>query len=794
MRNSWISVLICLGILFSTAGVVSADGIVIPEIPPCPPDQCPSPRPMTQLVIRYHHVTVTIKDQLAITHVDQVFYNPNDWIVEGTYIFPLPLDAVVSNFTLWVDGKPVEGVVLTADQARQTYQEIVNSMRDPALLEYIGRGAVQASIFPIPPEGERRIELEYQQVLTADHGLIQYTYPLNTEKYSLEPLEEVSITIEANSMVPVRAVYSPSHAISISREDDYRFSASYEAVNVLPDQDFSLYYSVGETEAFHLFTFRDPEDVQEKDGFFLLLLAPGMQGETAPVAKDVLLVLDQSGSMEGEKFQQAQAAARFILTHLNSEDRFYLASFSDHLKRFSPELSPASNAGEAVRWVDTLAAMGSTDIHQALLDTLAVADSERVTYLIFMTDGLPTAGEIRSEKILADVALSTKKNLRLFTFGVGYDVDTYLLDSLSGEHHGLSSYVRPGEPLDEILSAFYAKISTPVLTNLALDFGGLTTYDVFPNPLPDFFVGSQVVVVGRYVLGGEYDVTLTGQVNGKQQTFIFPDQQFTNRSVGRVGTGAMLPRLWATRKVGYLLNQIRLSGVNQELVDQVVRLSIRYGIVTPYTSYLVTEPAALGAENLNRLAQDAYSQMLAQPTLVSGMGAVEKAVEEGALSQANAAPEVPAGQEGSLIRIVGARTFVLQDGIWTDTAYDPDRDELIRVGFLSTDYYKLAGSREDIAAAFALGQSVILMLDGKAYQVVAEGEPTHAIQLPVISGGDSSTITPKPALTDPIPQSTPVPPSDPVKPPAGICGWAFLPLGLILLLVKKQHPREDLES
>ena len=140
-----------------------ADGIIIPEPPiPCQPWEDCEFFPIEQLNIRYHRVNVTIQDQIAVTHVDQVFHNPNDWQIEGTYVFPIPTEATVTEFTLWIDGEPVQGEVLSAEEARATYEEIVRQMIDPALLEYVGQGAVKASIFPIPPDGERRIELGIQ--------------------------------------------------------------------------------------------------------------------------------------------------------------------------------------------------------------------------------------------------------------------------------------------------------------------------------------------------------------------------------------------------------------------------------------------------------------------------------------------------------------------------------------------------------------------------------------------------------------------------------------------------------
>jgi Ca-activated chloride channel family protein len=746
------------------------------------------PHPISQLGIRYHHVTVKIENQVAVTHVDQVFYNPNSWPVEGVYIFPIPADAVVSQFVLWVDGNPVEGKVLDATQARQTYEDIVRSQRDPALLEYIGRGAVQANIFPIPPNGERRIELEYSQALTADNGLVKYVYPLNTEKFSVKPLDSVVVKVEIVDKQSIRAVYSPTHPVTPDRKDEHNVTVTYEANNVTPDKDFTLYYSLGETQAFHLFSYRDPADPVDANGFFMLLLAPSPQPVDQPIAKDVLLVLDHSGSMDGEKFQQAQSALKYILQHLNSQDRFYLETFSTNVQVYSANLRPASEADKAVDWVNQLSAQGSTDINRALLEAAAVADHERPTYLIFLTDGLPTEGVTDSQEIIRNFDNAAPANLRLFPFGVGYDVDTILLDTLSQNHHGLSTYVQPGQSLDEALSGFYAKISTPVLTNLKLDFGKLAAYDLYPNPLPDLFVGSQVVVVGRYPKGGAMDVTLTGEVNGDVQTFRFAQQVFTSDSRSDVSSLAELPRLWATRKIGYLLNQIRLKGADQETIDQIVKLSIRYGIVTPYTSYLVTEPMPIGAQNQSRVAQQALKDFNALPTDASGQGAVQKAAGEGGLSQAEVAPGA-SDTSGQRVRTAGSHTFVFTDNKWIDTAYDPDTMKPQQVAFLSPDYFALAQSRPDVGEALAIGDLIIVVVDGKAYEVTAEGSPSGPIDLP-------ATLTPTAEVTPAIPvtgtstpapvaqvQNTPVPPAP--APASGnssspLCPAAALPvIGLV---------------
>jgi Ca-activated chloride channel family protein len=289
MHNRWFfSSFLAIVCLFSMTGQVLADGIIIPEPPMCDPFPCRQPViPLSQspLAVKQHIVTVKIKDQLAITHVDQVFINTGNNTVEGTYIFPLPADAVVQQFTLWVDGNPVEGKVLSAEKARQIYEDIIRSQRDPALLEYIGRGAFQASIFPIEAGGERRVGLEYTQALTADSGLVKYSYPLNTEKFSALPLEEVSVTIELETSAPIRAVYSPSHNVEVRQEGSNTAIASFEAKNIKPDADFDLFYSFGETEAMHLFTYRDGRDPADPDGFFLLLAAPAPSADHGPLGQ-----------------------------------------------------------------------------------------------------------------------------------------------------------------------------------------------------------------------------------------------------------------------------------------------------------------------------------------------------------------------------------------------------------------------------------------------------------------------------------------------------------------------------
>ncbi len=708
---------------------VSADGLVIidcptvthpPPPPPCPPNarcippeirgNCPA-----YLRVKNHNVTVTIENQIARTKIDQVFVNDSDDQLEGTYIFPLPDDAAISDFAMYVDGVRLEGKVLDREQAREIYEGIVRRQRDPALLEYIGRGAFQARIFPIAPHTEKRVDISYAQILKADNGLVKYVYPLSTEKFSPQPLGSVSVNIDLKSPAALKAIYSPTHNVSVSRENDFRARIGYEDANVKPDRDFVLYYSVSEdTIGATLLTYK-PDAVS--DGFFLLLVNPKVQVEQQQVvAKDVILVLDTSGSMQGEKIIQARNAAKFVLNQLQPNDRFSVITFATGIISYAPgKLSPASERGDAIRFVDNIAASGSTNINRSLLEAMAIADKTRPTIVIFLTDGLPTVDETNTERIIENVKRETSSNVRLFTFGVGDDVNTLLLDSLAERHRGASAYVRPGENIEETVSGFYAKVSTPVLSDLQIDFGGIATYDTYPFPLPDLFAGTQLVIAGRYKNGGATTITLRGNLNNRAQSYAFQDLNFKTALTSAQQGDEFIAPLWATRKIGYLLAQIRLRGENKEAVDEIVALAIRYGIVTPYTSFLIQEDADVLSQEGRTSAGSSVQQNAPPPSAAptSGADAVQKSQANKALQDANAAPSASDGK----VKHAGDKAFILRNGVWTDTTFVPEKMTTTKIVFGSTQYFDLLRQHPEWYKYVALGEKVIFVVSGVAYEV-----------------------------------------------------------------------------
>jgi Ca-activated chloride channel family protein len=719
------SILILMLAALWLAAPAGADGIIIVD----PPPDVPIVKLDEALAIKYHRVTVTITGQVATTRVDQVFVNDNPWAAEGTYIFPLPEGAAVSDFVMWVDGEPVRGEILEADEAREIYNDIVRRMRDPALLEYVDRRALKASVFPIPPGEERKIELEYGQVLPLDDGLVHYVYPLSTEKYSSKPLEEVVMTVDVESQVPIRTVYSPSHQVFVEREDDFSALLGFEEYDVLPDRDFELYYSVSpEDVGLSILSYKETGE----DGFFLLLAAPKVEVEPEDVvAKDLIMVLDVSGSMEGEKLDQAKDAALYILDHLNPDDGFNVVAFSTGARTFSEEIEPASGREDGKEFVEGLEAMGGTDINRALLEAAKMADPDRPTTVIFLTDGLATVGVEDAGKILENLAEAAPEDVRIFSFGVGDDVDTDLLDQLSIDHGGASTYVRPGQKINETVSAFYAKVNSPVLSNLEVDFGSIKADQIYPERAPDLFAGSQLVMVGRYRNGGKTTITLSGTVNDRKVAIVYPKNNFTEE-----GGAEFIPRLWATRAIGSSLTEIRLHGEDQELVDAIVTLSIRYGIITPYTSFLIEEDdifSESGREAISREFGEELAADAAAPS--SGSAAVEKAVFQGGMAAAEAPLTssvtlfpTSTGADGGvskaepravseIVKQVGSKTFVLRDDVWTDTSFDGSKMETVLVEFLSEEYFDLISETPVLGDYFALGERVIVVYDGTAYEV-----------------------------------------------------------------------------
>jgi len=557
-----------------------AAGLLIPEDKKLPP-----------LAMVHHRVNIAIEDQVAVTTIEQAFRNHTSRELEATYLFPIPKGATVNKFTMWVGETETTGELLDAKKANSVYTEIVRRTQDPGILEYMGNNLMRLRVFPILPNKDQKVKISFTSIAPQDNGVVEYIYPLKTDGKGTKTLEDFSIKAHIKSQHPVQNVYSPTHAIALTRNGDKEVTMTFERNQAMLDKDFQLFYSVGSKEIGITPLVHRP--LSSEDGYFLLLISPQLEiSKTTIIPRDLVLVMDTSGSMDSVKMEQARKALKSCLNNLKPSDRFAIVTFSTNVRKYRDSLveANAEQIENAKKFVDGLKAGGGTAIQAGLDSALELRgnDDGRSFTMVFFTDGQPTIGEMKPEIIVRNVAAKNSKNTRIFTFGVGDDVNTALLDQVADNTKALSTYVRPAEDIETKVTSLYGKISHPVLANVRLTTSdNINVHEIYPPSLPDLFYGSQLVVIGKYSGSGPAAVKLTGQVGKETKEFAY-DVNFAAKTEG---DREFVEALWARRKVGFLLDQIRINGEKKELMDEMMTLAKKYGIATPYTSYLVVPDA-----------------------------------------------------------------------------------------------------------------------------------------------------------------------------------------------------------
>jgi Ca-activated chloride channel family protein len=580
-------------------------------------------------------------------------------------------------------------------------------------------------VFPIPAKGDVKIKIVYEEILEYDAGLVEYRHPLKCEGNRTKKVGQVSLAVHIESDVPIKSLYSPTHEIDKEIRTD-EATCGFELNDEVPDRDFVLYYTVSEDDVgLNLLTHRPGDD----DGYFMMLLSPGKLGDPDKIiAKDIVFVLDKSGSMKGEKIEQAKGALAYCINGLNNSDRFDIVVFSTNVTSYSGGLVKASRGEKrkALDFIDDIEARGGTDVNEALMTALDMPKSKKPRMIVFLTDGLPTVGETDVHRILANLS-DRNDSVRIFPFGVGYDVNTLLLDQISFDHRGAVDYIKPEEDIEVKISRFYDKVSNPVLSDIGLDVRGIELSDVYPRQLPDLFDGTQLVVLGRYRGRGSKSITLTGHVGDETKRLVY-EGAFKRRETGF----SFIPRMWANRKIAYLLSEIKLHGAEEELVDEIIELSLEHGIITPYTSYLILEEGTEGdRERLSRAAPEPaldapstgggrYEERM-DALAVSPPGAKKALSGEGAVGLSKDLADergrtVIEREESESVRYAGGRRFVRRAGQWIDEGYRDDMD-VVEIEFLSDEYFELLHKHPEVKDFLALGEKVTFVFDNRAYRI-----------------------------------------------------------------------------
>jgi Ca-activated chloride channel family protein len=659
-------------------------------------------------------VQVRLTDRIARVEVEERFRNDGGLVAEGSYLYPLAGEAVFQNFSLWMGDQELRGEMLDAGKAQGIYDAIVRRRKDPALLTLAGHGLVRAQVFPIQPGETRKVALRYTQLVSRAGDALRFRYPLGDRGST--PFTFSLILDDAGRF---GTPYSPTHQLDTRRQDN---RLEIAVANGGGDVEILIPVRQGLVSS-SLLTHAPAGE----DGYFMLLLSPGEAGSATAVPRDITLVVDVSGSMSGAKMEQARAALRQTLGTLNPVDRFRLITFSSGVREFRPGFSraEATTIADAGRFVDALAAEGGTNISGALDVALgepdesrqgrAGDDSGRLSIVLFITDGLPSIGEQLPDRIAA-AAAAKRGDRRIFTVGLGHDVNTYLLDRLAAEGRGSTEYVTPGASVEAALGGLSAKIRHPALLDLRIDDAPVALVDLAPARLPDLFHGEEMVVFGRYRGRATGSVALSGERSGRRERFTVRGD-FGSQS----SENDFIPRLWASRRIGELTRRIRLEGGSPALIEQVRDLGLRHGILTEYTSYLVQEPEAIargpGQPGVVPLREDRQRDE-ARPAAQTGAAAFERAQASAKMREARSLADADVASRRTELRIAGSgpspaartlagRIFVRRGGVWTDAAHR-DSLQVTVVAPYSDAYFALVRALPELVPWLPAGEDMLV--------------------------------------------------------------------------------------
>jgi Ca-activated chloride channel family protein len=702
--------------------------------------------------IEISRVTVgaVIVEQAATTTMDIELRNPSFARVEAELMVPLPEGAAVRSFTFQGAAAEPTAELLPKDAALGTYKSVVARMKDPAILEFAGCNLVRSSVFPMEPGGTQKIRLTYEHLLGADAGRVDYVLP-RTESVDYKVPWEVTVKIKSKR--PIATVFSPSHKIELLRTaaGEATVRAGAAAMNEPGPLQLCYLCDVGDKVSASLLAY---PDAKTGGGYFLLLAglpAAKTGDDDQPLRREITLVLDRSGSMAGEKIKQVKAAALEVLEGMEDGEAFNIIDFSDYLSSFAatPVLKNRETIEEARRYVRRIAAGGLTNLHDALAEALRPKPREgMLPIVLFLTDGLPTVG-VRDETAIC--AAAEKMNIhkrRIFTFGVGYDVNAPLLTRLAADSRAASTFVLPNEDIEGKVSQVFRRLCGPALSEPELkatgeERGSPRVTDLMPGVLPDLFEGDQLVVLGRYVGEGPLRFRLTGRLHGKPRTFefVFPLDHATMKN-------SFVPRLWASRKIAALTDEIRQAGADKRpaalvaaartdpqlkaSIDEIVRLSLEFGILTEYTAFLDKQGTDLSMPNeVLRQASQNFVQR-AQGTR-SGMGAVNQLMnynsQQSQIYQNHRNGFLDENMnrvETSNVQQTGDRALFQRGNMWIDGSAINSRsgsrpDETVRVG--TPEFSRLVERLvdENRQGVLAVPGEILLRVDGK--NVLIQGSP-----------------------------------------------------------------------
>ncbi|MBD3676587.1 MAG: VWA domain-containing protein [Planctomycetaceae bacterium] len=570
------------------------------------------------LTIEEHSAKVTINNGIAVTEVTQVFRNTENRQVEALYLFPVPKNASVANFSMWINGKEMVGEVLEKKRAREIYNSYKRRRRDPGLLEQVDYKNFEMRIFPIGPQAEQRVQIAYYQELDYDHDWASYVYPLATAPrpgLNAKTEGKFALTMQIKSEVPLLEIESSSHPddfVFVKHTDKY-YEASLETDGGDLNRDLVLAYHASRPHTGLDLVTSKPEN---EDGYFQLTLTAGEELAQQDIGMDYVFVLDISGSMAHDgKLRVSRESIGAFVSELGPDDQYEVITFNMAAETLFGGLQPISpeNQAEALRYLESQQGRGGTRLRPAVKAAYAYGDPDRPLNVVILSDGMTEQNEQRELLALIN---ERPAQARVFCIGVGNEVNRPLLSQLAEGAGGLSAFLSRGDNFERQAKAFRRKLMRPAAANLKIEIDGADVYDVEPRQLPDLYHGMPLRIYGRYRNPGIAQVTVNAEINGapleQQVEMTFPKTDQGNPEI---------ERMWASRKVERLLKEADRSGSRSPVIGEIVRLGETYSIVTEYTSFLVLENDAeyrrwkIDRRNLQRIRRDRRSQQQVEAEL-----------------------------------------------------------------------------------------------------------------------------------------------------------------------------------
>jgi Ca-activated chloride channel family protein len=741
--------------LLASPAIALAQGMMIPR--------CPTPRPDRVMVEclpdrrgverTRSDVKVELRDGVLRYEVEERFVNHSSTIGEADYVFPLPAGAAFRDLKLSIDGQLVAGETMNAADARRIYEDIVRRQKDPALVEWLGHGMLRTRIFPFTPGEERRIVVRFESVARREGDALRVDYFRGSRLSALgsdnpaqsrEPRAETRFALTYRSGGLLGEPYSPTHELDIERDGVTR------RVNVRSGGgDVTVLVGLRRSNAASVALLANAR--RDEPGYALITVTPPEEVAGSRLPRDVTMVIDVSGSMAGRKMDQAKAAGRQLLRTLGEQDRFRLIDFATDVRSFRDGFAFATseNVRAAERYLENLEATGSTNISGALEEALRNPDrrpqfedrrpqsDDRLALVLFMTDGAATVGDRDPVAIAARVA-RMRGETRVFTFGIGQDVNIGLIEQLALEGRGTPHFVRQDENVERAVGLVAAQLRQPLLTNVRVTIdGNVRLSRMYPTSPIDVFAGEDLVLLARYEGSGRANVVVEGRAGNRNVRWsserVFPDEEFEN---------VFVPRLWATQRIGWLASEKRKSGGNSEINDEIRRLGERFGIPTEYTSYLVLEPGMVANGNIRRDVQvrslgnasgaGASAPAPAQFEAARG-AAAQRAAKSMAAADVSYAMDSMGSRSGDVKR-VGGKLYKEEGGRWIDAAMKTDL-KVYKVKAYSQSYFTLLERIPALREAFSAGDRVMVAGRSVAVEVGDDALELTAAELANIVKG-----------------------------------------------------------